>query len=183
MIEVHERFRVPAGPDVVWRIVSDPDAVVSCIAGATLQERHEDGSYSGSMGVSFGPMKVSFNARVTFDCDHEARVGRIAGRGKDSAGGTRSKMAFTFTVAEDNGGSLVAGDGEVEIQGPLAGMIEAGASVVIKRMLVDFSARLTARATAAAAPGVPASGSGPAVAEPQTWWRKLVAKLRSLFSR
>jgi carbon monoxide dehydrogenase subunit G len=145
MISVHESFEVPSDPDVVWRIVSNPDEIASCIPGAVLEERHEDGSFSGSIVVQFGPAKVKFNARVTFDADHAAKVGRVTGRGKDTAGGTRAEMAFSFSVRENGAGTTVAGDGEMNIKGRLASMIEAGASVVVKRMLAEFSHNLAAR--------------------------------------
>lgn len=144
MIEVHEKFTVDARCDDVWRIVSTPEEVVACIPGAVLQERHEDGTYSGAMHVKFGPVTVSFSARVSFEVDEANRIGRVSGRGKDTAG-TKSQLTFTFTVRESNPGTELSGDGEVEIKGPLAGIIEAGASIVVKRMLGEFSENLVKR--------------------------------------
>lgn len=145
MIEVHESFQVPASPDAVWAIISTPEDVVTCIPGATLEERHEDGSYSGFIVVQFGPAKVRFNATVTFEVDEMARVGKVTGRGKDSVGGTRATMSFIFSVAADGEGTAVAGDGGIDVTGKLASMIETGASFVVKRMLGEFSTRLTER--------------------------------------
>ena len=145
MISVRERFEVPSDPATVWRIVANPDEIVPCIPGAVLEERHDDGSYSGSIIVQFGPAKVKFKARVTYEADHVAKVGRVVGRGKDTAGGTRADMNFSFSVCECDSGTSVSGDGEMDIKGPLASMIEAGASVVVKRMLAEFSSNLAAR--------------------------------------
>ena len=170
MISVHERFHVPSDPDTVWRIVSNPEEVVPCIPGAALEERHEDGSFSGCIVVQFGPAKVKFNARVTFEADHVAKVGRVTGRGKDMAGGTRAEMAFTFSVGDDPAGTTVAGDGEMDIKGRLASMIEAGASVVVKRMLAEFSHNLTARC---APPAI-------SVAPKKSVWQRMLQALRQL---
>jgi carbon monoxide dehydrogenase subunit G len=168
MISVHEHFQVPSDPDTVWRIVSNPDEIVPCIPGAVLEERHEDGSYSGSIIVQFGPAKVKFKARVRYEPDHVAKVGRVMGRGKDTAGGTRAELAFSFSVQESDDGTRVSGDGEMDIKGPLASMIEAGASVVVKRMLVEFSGNLARRC------GAPETK--PALKKP--WWRRLLDALK-----
>lgn len=145
MIEVNEQFHVPADPDAVWAVVREPHQVAACIPGAVLEDEHEDGTYSGSILVQFGPARVTFRATVNFVIDEVGRIGRVEGRGKDTAGGTRANMAFSFAVAPDEGGTQVAGQGEVEVKGKLAGMIEAGASIVVKRMLGEFSDRLMAR--------------------------------------
>ena len=176
MIEVHERVVVEADPDQVWRIVSNPDEVVTLIPGAALEERHDDGSYSGSMTVQFGPAKVKFHARVNFEVDDAARIGRISGRGKDSAGGTKAKMAFTFALGEEGGMTVVTGDGEVEMSGRLAGMIEAGAAIVIQRMLADFTARLAQRC----APP-PAAGAAPSAPPSSGWWGRVLARFKTWF--
>ncbi len=167
MISVQERFQVPSDPETVWRIVASPDEIVPCIPGAILEERHADGSYSGSIIVQFGPAKVKFKARVTYEADHVAKVGRVAGRGKDTAGGTRADMAFSFSVRACEGGTSVSGDGEMDIKGPLASMIEVGASVIVKRMLAEFSSNLAARC------GAPQNKPAPK----KRWWRRLLHAL------
>ena len=168
MISVHEHFQVPSDADTVWHIISNPDEIVTCIPGAVLEERHSDESYSGSILVQFGPAKVRFKARVRYEPDHAARIGRVTGRGKDTAGGTRAEMAFSFSVHECDGGTSVSGDGEMDIKGPLAPMIEAGASVVVKRMLAQFTENLAARCGALE--------KKPVLKE--SWWRKLFDALR-----
>ena len=167
MISVHERFQVPSDLDKVWSIVSNPDEIVPCIPGAVLEERHADGSYSGSINVQFGPAKVKFKARVTYEPDHAAKVGRVTGRGKDTAGGTRAEMTFSFSVRECDGGASVSGDGEMDIKGPLASMIEAGATVVVKRMLGEFSNNLAVRC----------GGPERKPVLKRSWWRKLLDAL------
>ena len=64
MITIDERITVPASPDTVWSIMSDPHQVVGCMPGAALGEEHQDGSFDGSLTVPFGPLKIRFKARV-----------------------------------------------------------------------------------------------------------------------
>jgi carbon monoxide dehydrogenase subunit G len=147
MIEVRERFDVPASPDRVWAILSDPHAVVSCVPGASIVGQDEDGALDTSVAVKFGPTRVTFRAKAMLDLDAAAHTGTISAQGKDSIGGTRMKSAAQFGVTPGPGGagSHVAIDGTVEVQGRLASLIEGGASVVVKKMAGEFAERLAAR--------------------------------------
>ena len=145
MIEVHEHFEVPADSRTVWSIVSNPRDVVSCVPGAALGKQNEDGSYDGSLTVKFGPATVTFNVTVRVETDDATMTGRVSAKGKDTLGGTRIKPSMTFKVAPAGSGSSVAGDGDVEISGRLAGMIEGGASVVVKKMSSEFARNLEKR--------------------------------------
>jgi carbon monoxide dehydrogenase subunit G len=148
MIEVHERFEVASDPRTVWGVISNPSEVVSCVPGASLGEQHEDGSYDAGLTVKFGPTRVTFRARVTLELDDATMTGRLTAQGKDNQGGTRMKTAMTFQVAPEGSGSSVAGDGQVELSGRLAGMIEGGASIVVKRMSNEFARNLADRCAA-----------------------------------
>ena len=152
MIEIHERFDVPAAqPRFVWDLLSDPHAVVGCVPGAALGEQHEDGTFDGSLTVKFGPARVTFRARIELELDPATMTGRVTARGKDSQGGTRFRAAMSFSVAEqaDAPGSIVLIKGENEITGKLAGIVESGAKIVIKRMSVQFAENLAARCSGA----------------------------------
>jgi carbon monoxide dehydrogenase subunit G len=148
MIEISERFEVPcASRQLVWDLLSDPHAVVGCIPGAELGEEHEDGSFDGSLAVKFGPAKVTFRAHIELELDDAAMTGRVTSRGKDNQGGTRFRATMAFKVIEhpEQQGTIVEIDGENEISGKLAGLVESGAKFVIKRMSADFAANLAAR--------------------------------------
>ena len=158
MIDIHERFDVPSEPLRVWAIISDPHEVVGCVPGASLGEQAADGSYDGGLTVKFGPAKVTFHARVSLDLEDADMVGKLVAQGKDNQGGTRIKSGMTFKVAEQGSGSSVQIDGDVEISGRLAGMIEGGASIVVTRMSNEFAENLAKRCAAMAA-ALPTSGS------------------------
>jgi carbon monoxide dehydrogenase subunit G len=147
MIEVNERIEVASPPGVVWALLSDPRAVVDCVPGAVLGEQQEDGSYSATLVVKFGPAKVTFHAKVTLEFDSAAMGGRVSSRGKDNQGGTRVKTAMTFKVmaGASPGTSVIPIDAQVEISGRLASLVESGAALVTKRMTGEFTERLAAR--------------------------------------
>lgn len=152
MIPIAERFDVPAPPEVVWPVLADPRAVVGCVAGASLGERSDTGDYAASLEVRFGPTRVTFRAKVTLELDEAARTGRLAAQGKDRIGGTRIRSSATFQLLPaDGGASTVIVRGEAELTGALAGLIERGAEVVVKRMSADFAEALAVRCRAAQA--------------------------------
>lgn len=153
MIEVNERIEVSAPTRAVWEILSDPRAVVECVPGAELGERHEDGSYDAGLVVKFGPAKVTFRARFTLELDAAAMAGEVASKGKDNQGGTRIKAGMAFKVIEGAapGSSAVPITAQVEISGRLASLVESGANLVVKRMTAEFSERLAAKLAGATA--------------------------------
>ena len=147
MIEIRERFDVPAGPDAVWAVLSDPHAVVGCVPGAKIDKVEDDGSLDASVVVKFGPTRVTFRVRANLELDEAAHQGTITAQGKDTIGGTRMRSTARFGVTPGPGGSgsSVAIDGSVEVSGRLASLIEGGASLVVKRMSAEFAERLAAR--------------------------------------
>jgi carbon monoxide dehydrogenase subunit G len=144
MIEVNERVDVAAPPETVWELLSNPHAVVNCVKGATLGDKHEDGTFDAGMVVKFGPAKVTFNTRIALELDAAAKTGHVTARGKDNQGGTRVRALMKFSVVEttDPPGSSIAITAEVEVGGKLAHLVESGASFVVKGMTKDFSERL-----------------------------------------
>ena len=153
MIEVNETIEVPADPKTVWALLSDPRAVVECVAGASLGEQQEDGSYDAGITVKFGPAKVAFRAKVQVEYDHADMSGKVYSKGKDNQGGARfdTSMAFKVRNREDAAGSSIGIQAAVEISGRLASLIETGASMVVKRMTKEFSEQLAARCAAVGA--------------------------------
>jgi carbon monoxide dehydrogenase subunit G len=145
VIEVDERFEVPAPPEVVWQVLADPYAVVGCVPGAEIIAQNDDGSLETTLGVKFGPLNVSFQGRAEVLVDEPTMQGQISARGRDKQGGARFRAIASFGVEATPDGSLVTTRGEVDISGRMAGLIEGGANVVVKRMSHDFAACLRAR--------------------------------------
>jgi uncharacterized protein len=145
VIEVDERFEVPAPPSRVWELLADPHAVVGCVPGAAIVSQNSDGSLETSLGVQFGPLKIAFAAHTELQLDDASMQGKVTARGRDKQGGARFSATAEFRVSPSGEGSLVTTRGEVELSGRMASMIESGASVVVKRMSADFASCLRKR--------------------------------------
>ena len=152
MIEIREQFDVPAGPDAVWAVLSDPHAVVGCVPGASITGQADDGTLDTSVVVKFGPTRVTFKALAKLELDEADHTGTVSAQGRDTIGGTRMKSTARFGVSPGPGagGSTVTIDGQVEVSGRMASLIEGGASLVVKRMSGEFADRLAARCAAEA---------------------------------
>jgi len=88
---------------------------------------------------------VTFRARIELELDQAAMAGRVISKGKDSQGGTRFNATMGFSVSEQTAEvSTVTSSGQVEIYGKLAGLVESGAKIVVKRMAAEFAERLAA---------------------------------------
>src|SRR5580765_6375817 len=126
MIEVNERIDVPAPPDAVWALLSDPRAVVDCVPGASLGDAHEDGSLDAVTIIKFGPIKVTFKAKVALELDPASNTGKVTSRGRDNQGGTKFNANMTFGVlgAPGTAGSIIDIKATVEIFGRLASVVE-----------------------------------------------------------
>ena len=149
VIEVDERFEVPAPPAVVWGLLADPYAVVGCVPGAAIVGQDEDGTLDTTLTVKFGPIGVSFQAQATLELDAEHMTGRLSARGKDKQGGARFTASASFQVSPLETGSNVVTRGEVDLSGRMASLIESGAGVVVKRMSSEFATCLRARCATA----------------------------------
>jgi carbon monoxide dehydrogenase subunit G len=179
MISIKEQIEVPADIDFVWKIVSDPYEVVGCLPGASITSRNENGSYEGTIAVKFGPTNITFQSVVTLELNAETHEGRLTSRAKDKGGRTRSSATVDFSIKPSAKGSVVDVNGGVEVTGPLAGMVENGATFVIKRMVTTFGERLTEKCTVK--PAQPEVKSEPAAAVPAaTGFRAFLQKLCAL---
>jgi carboxylesterase len=173
MIEINETFTVAAPPAEVYAVLSDPHAVVECVAGAGLGEQHEDGSYDGTMTVKFSALRISFAGRVALELDDEARQGTVKASGRDGQGGTKFQATATFRVEPEDGGasSRVHANGDVVLSGKLASVIENAATAVVRRMTADFVEALSVRCASGSAqlgPSLPAAATEAAVASAPT---------------
>lgn len=170
MIEIKERFAVAAPPAEVYRVLSDPAAVVECVAGASLGQQNADGTYDGKMMVKFSALRVSFSGRVGLELDEQAMRGTVTARGRDGQGGTKFEATASFDVGPGDGGaaatSVVVAQGEVNLSGKLASMIESAAGAVVRRMTGEFIDALGVRCASGSAELGPAQDSDRPVAQP-----------------
>jgi len=165
MIEIREKFTVPATPADVYAVLSDPEAVVECVQGASLGATHEDGSIDGMMTVKFSAMRVIFKGRFKLDLEPEIMRGTVTASGKDGQGGTKFTAAASFDIAslDEGAAAEVTAAGEVVVTGRMASAIASAAGAVVRRMTAEFVEALSRRCASGPVMIDPAAVPGEAV--------------------
>ena len=188
MIPIKETIEVAAPLDRVWPLLNDPALVVTCLPGAQLGADKGDGSYEGSIAVSFGPIKATFRGEADLAYDQAAKTCKIAGRGQDQRGQSRANATALISAVADGTKTHLTVDGSFNVSGPLAQFARTGGVHLARQLLAEFATNLSARLTeregqadgpeATTAPSRPRQLQGLALL-----WRALVAWIASMFGR
>ena len=138
MIELKEKFSIPAPPDEVWPLMSDPVVIAACIPGAELNELTPDGAHRGKVTFKFGPTVAVFRGEARLTYDHPVKRCLIEARGIDQKGASRARA--TFNVAAHGAETTeVTLEGGFEVAGPLEMFASAGGVHVARVLLAEFA--------------------------------------------
>ena len=58
-------YEFDTGPEKVWQILTDPEALKSCIPGCEKMDALGNNEYSATVTISMGPIRSKFDAKVT----------------------------------------------------------------------------------------------------------------------
>jgi carbon-monoxide dehydrogenase small subunit len=99
VVRLTQTFVLAHARDVVWRLMSDPQAVVRCMPGASLDGPPQDGNISGRIAVKLGPIAATFVGEGTVaqfpdDCRQV-----IEGRGGDRKSGSRVTGSVDYRLS------------------------------------------------------------------------------------
>jgi carbon monoxide dehydrogenase subunit G len=186
MIPIKETIEVAAPLDRVWPLLNDPALVVTCLPGAQLGADRGNGSYEGSIAVSFGPIKAVFRGEADLAYDQVAKTCKIAGRGQDQRGQSRANATALISALAEGAKTRLTVDGSFNVSGPLAQFARTGGVHLARQLLAEFATKLSARLTereGQADPSTPATATSGA-RELQGFgllWRALVAWIASIF--
>ncbi|MBW2270803.1 MAG: SRPBCC family protein [Deltaproteobacteria bacterium] len=187
-IEIEERFSVHAPIDAVWRFLMDPEQVVSCMPGASLDEVVDDRNFLGSVQVKLGAVTTSYKGRVKFtETDEQAHVVEMLAEARETGGGTlRATLSSRLTELSDGETEIVAA-ANVNLTGRIVqvgrGMIQGVSHQIFQQFAAATKERLEQ-----------APGSAPVVpSEPQelrlipivlqTLWSAITRFVRRLLGR
>ena len=141
MINLQEKFLVPAPPDEVWPLLSDPAVVAACIPGAELTELTPDGAHRGKVTFKFGPTVAVFRGEAQLTYDHPVKRCLIEARGIDQKGASRTRARFEL-AARGADTTEVTLEGGFEVAGPLEMFASAGGVHVARALLAQFATNI-----------------------------------------
>ena len=58
-------YEFDTGPEKVWQILTDPEALKSCIPGCEKMDALGSNEYAATVTISMGPIRSKFDAKVT----------------------------------------------------------------------------------------------------------------------
>lgn len=153
--QLEKSFEVPQGSDLVWEHLIDPNKVMDCVPGVSIDEKVGENHYKGKVGMKFGPIGAKYDADIFYDeIDPENRKIIITGKGVDVKGQGSADMTMTMNIAEkEDGGSRLDAIMDVTINGKIAQfgarLITTVSNQLFKQFVTNFSKKL-ARAEAEA---------------------------------
>lgn len=184
-VRMAQSFVLEYTRDVVWQLMSDPQAVARCMPGAHLDGPPRDGNISGHIAVKLGPVAANFAGKGSvrqFPAEYRQV---IEGRGGDRKSGSRVTGSVDYhltVIAGETGSSATRVD--VVISYALTGLLaQLGRSGIVRdlarRIGETFAQNIDAQLNdplGAAVAQVPVGGIA-------LVFQLIAARLRALFSR
>ncbi|WP_425405495.1 2Fe-2S iron-sulfur cluster-binding protein [Hwanghaeella sp.] len=140
-----------AGIEEAWQLVSDPEAIVACIPGATLSGPVKDGIANGTCSVSAGPIKASFKGSARIRYVPETKSGQLVGSGRDGFSRSGLEGRMDFQLVPHGRASRINLEMRYRLNGPLS---QFGRPALVEEiangLLSDIAQRIDARLSGSA---------------------------------
>ena len=86
-MKLENSFTVAAPIDQTWDTLLDIERVATCLPGAQIEPRAEDGVYRGAMKMKLGPMTVDYRGTARLqDVDEDTHTASIAVQAREAKG-------------------------------------------------------------------------------------------------
>lgn len=148
-------FRIPAPREAVWKALNDPDILKQSIAGCEELTKISDTEFVARVVAKVGPVKATFNGKVTLSDIDPPNGYKIIGEGQGGAAGF-ARGGADVRLAPDGAATLLSYTVNAAIGGKLA---QIGARLIdgtARKFADDFFSRfaelVAARQPAEAAP-------------------------------
>jgi uncharacterized protein len=146
-IRIEKTFQVQEPVESVWKLLTDPRKVASCVPGAKITEAVDERTYKGFVRVQVGPSVTDYKGQVQVErVDEQNHEIEMVGKGQDVRGKGSASMKMTGKVhALPDGGSEVVSISEVNVVGFLAQMGARMINEVSNKLFAEFTANIRAR--------------------------------------
>lgn len=141
------QFYLPGAPEQAIRHFADLPRMAACMPGASIDDVDEDGAFTGSMLIAFGPKKLLFKGKGRSEIDHLGLSGALHGQGAADLRAARFKVNVVYTLHADdsapltNPRTIVELRSHAELQGVLAGFARMGGPLVADALMKQFAER------------------------------------------
>ena len=142
-MDMSGEFRIPAAREAVWKALNDPAILKQSIAGCEELNKLSDTEFVAKVVARVGPVKATFNGKVTLSDLDPPNGYKITGEGQGGAAGF-ARGGADVRLAADGEGTLLKYTVNAAIGGKLA---QIGARLIdgtAHKMAEDFFAKFAA---------------------------------------
>ena len=156
-------FRIPAPRQRVWEGLNDPEILRQSIPGCDAIEKSSDTEFTAKVTARVGPVKASFNGKVTLSDLDPPNGYQISGEGTGGVAGF-AKGGAQVSLAEDGSDTVLRYEVHAQVGGKLAQIGSRLIDATARKMAQDFFGRFAQLmapgepGAAATAPDAPESG-------------------------
>ena len=111
-------YEVAAAAEKVWNALTDPVSLSGCIPGCDGLEPVGQDDYTATMTVGVGPVKGTYNAKISMLDKDPNRSFRLVIEGSGNMGFVNGEA--TITLDEQEGLTTIGVDSDAQIGGPVA---------------------------------------------------------------
>ncbi|MCF6321555.1 MAG: carbon monoxide dehydrogenase subunit G [Rhizobiaceae bacterium] len=135
-MEISGEYIIPAGRELVWELLNDPEILKQCIPGCEEITQKSEDEFSAKVVLKIGPVKAKFGGDVRLSDKVYPQSYRISGEGKGGIAGFASGGANVQLEEVEEGTRL-----NYEVDAKIGGKIAQLGS----RLIVSTSKKLAGK--------------------------------------
>ena len=149
-MQFENEFDVAAGPSQVIAKMDDMPLMAGFLPGASVGPVNPDGSYPGTLVVSFGPKRIAFKGTVANRVDRANLSGVLSGNASADVRGAKMAVTMDYKLVECAGAggqpaTRVKFVSQAQLTGVLAEFAKTGGVVLANAILAEFARRFSAQ--------------------------------------
>ena len=142
-MEMHGEMRIPAPRQAVWEKLNDPETLKACIPGAQTVDKVSDNEFAARVVAKVGPVKATFNGKVTLSDLDPPNGYTISGEGQGGVAGF-AKGGAKVALDADGGETVLRYGVEAQVGGKLAQIGSRLIDGVARKMADEFFGKFAA---------------------------------------
>ena len=167
-MDISGEYRLRAPRQKVWEALNDPDFIQRALPGCQSMEKVSDTEFTAKVNSKIGPVKATFNSKVSLTDLNPPESYRLVGEGKGGAAGF-AKGSADVHLTEEGEETVLRYNSDLQVGGKLAQignrLVGGAAKKTADEFFSNFANLINEPAPAAAEPvatdGGPAPATGP----------------------
>lgn len=142
-MKISSSYRFDAPPEIVYRLLNDPDVIAACLPGCESLKPTGDDSYHATLTVGIAAISGRYQGTVRITDQQPPESYRLIVEGSGQAGVVKGEAAVR--LVEEGSRTVVAVDGTGQVGGTIARVGQRLLGSVSKMMMDKFFGCLAGR--------------------------------------